>query len=155
MSCILGSSSSLVKVMRMCPALTIKNWKNYSPLLAAGSVTGNILVFDVASGKWSHWLLFSQLYTIYFIRYSGCILGCPQKHTFSNFDVRAFSVSELDISKQLLLLPFLFYLLHKNIIELKILTSPLYRRKNKLHLRSKCILHKTVPIFFISSKSLY
>ena len=89
-------------------------------------------------------------------------LGCPQKHTFSYFDVRAFSISELDISKQLLLLPFLFFLLHKNIIELEILTSPLYRRKNKLHQRSKCILHKlleiiqvTVPIFFISSKSLY
>ena len=47
------------------------------------------------------------------------------KYTFSNFDVRAFSISELDISKQLLLLPFLFFLLHKNIIELKILTSPL------------------------------
>ena len=45
----------------------------------------------------------------------------PQKHTFSNFDVRAFSISEFDISKQLLLLPFLFFLLHKNIIELEIL----------------------------------
>ena len=34
-------------------------------------------------------------------------LGCPQKHTFSYFDVRAFSISELDICKQIL--PFLFY----------------------------------------------
>ena len=32
---------------------------------------------------------------------------------------------------------FYFFLLHKNIIELKILTLPLQRRKKKLHLRSK------------------
>jgi len=48
---ILGSSSSMLSVVRMCPALTLKNLAEYVPLLAAGSVSGNILIFNISTGS--------------------------------------------------------------------------------------------------------
>jgi hypothetical protein len=35
----------------MCPAVTVRNWADYSPLLAAGSNTGNILIYNVSTGQ--------------------------------------------------------------------------------------------------------
>lgn len=48
---ILGSSSSSLTQVRMCPPLTVKNWREYAPLLAAGSTSGNILVYNLATGS--------------------------------------------------------------------------------------------------------
>lgn len=46
-----SSLTSQVSCMRMCPPLTHKNWPHYRPLLAVGLVSGNILVFDLGTGK--------------------------------------------------------------------------------------------------------
>ncbi|XP_077970782.1 WD repeat-containing protein 11-like [Styela clava] len=46
-----SSLSSQVSCIKMCPPLTHKNWPHYRPLLAVGLVNGNILVFDLGTGK--------------------------------------------------------------------------------------------------------
>jgi len=44
------SSLSISKAVRMCPPLTTKNWGTYKPLLAVGTVTGNLQVVNVSTG---------------------------------------------------------------------------------------------------------
>jgi hypothetical protein len=34
----------------MCPAVTVRNWMDYIPLLAVGSTTGNILIYNISTG---------------------------------------------------------------------------------------------------------
>ncbi|KAK3585480.1 hypothetical protein CHS0354_003328 [Potamilus streckersoni] len=51
MSGLLSGLVSPITVIRMCPALTTKNWKKYQPLLAVGSQSGTVQVVNVASGQ--------------------------------------------------------------------------------------------------------
>jgi hypothetical protein len=48
---VLPSTIYSIGVGRMCPAVTVRNWADYSPLLAAGSNTGNILIYNVSTGQ--------------------------------------------------------------------------------------------------------
>lgn len=51
---ILNSLSCQVTAIRMCPPLTQKNWPHYRPLLAVGLQSGNILIYDLGTGKLMH-----------------------------------------------------------------------------------------------------
>jgi len=44
------SSLSPSKAVRMCPPLTTKNWAEYRPLLAVGTMTGHVQVVNVSTG---------------------------------------------------------------------------------------------------------
>jgi len=44
------SSLSPSKAVRMCPPLTTKNWGEYRPLLAVGTVTGHVQILNVSTG---------------------------------------------------------------------------------------------------------
>ena len=37
--------------IKMCPQLTVKNELRYRPLLAAAAKSGNILVYNISTGK--------------------------------------------------------------------------------------------------------
>ena len=53
---IIGSHSANLTVIRMCPPVSSKASTSllaYKPLLAAGAKSGNILVFNMATGKWA------------------------------------------------------------------------------------------------------
>ena len=38
-------------VIRMCPALTLKNMEEYVPRMAVGAANGNVQILDTATGK--------------------------------------------------------------------------------------------------------
>ncbi|GLH00339.1 Uncharacterized protein GBIM_06748 [Gryllus bimaculatus] len=47
---LLTSAASLLTVVRMCPPLTTRNWQQYTPLMAGGTASGLIQVFNMATG---------------------------------------------------------------------------------------------------------
>ncbi|PSN34557.1 WD repeat-containing protein 11 [Blattella germanica] len=47
---ILTGAASPLTVVRMCPPLTTRNWQQYAPLMAAGTTTGLIQIFNMATG---------------------------------------------------------------------------------------------------------
>jgi hypothetical protein len=44
-----GISGSLQSI-RMCPALTTRNWQEYEPLMAGGTESGCVQVYNMATG---------------------------------------------------------------------------------------------------------
>ncbi|XP_067012842.2 WD repeat-containing protein 11 [Anabrus simplex] len=46
----LTSAASPLTVIRMCPPLTTRNWQQYAPLMAGGTATGLVQVFNMATG---------------------------------------------------------------------------------------------------------
>ena len=46
---LMGAASPLT-VVRMCPPLTTRNWQQYAPLMAAGTTTGLVQIFNMATG---------------------------------------------------------------------------------------------------------
>ena len=77
-----------------CAVLYPVTWCQNQSMGCSGKVWSGLLI---------PWTWFSNIYYVY--------KGVHIK--FSNFDEGAFSISELDISKQLLLLPLLFFLSHR------------------------------------------
>lgn len=47
----LPSVSAPLSTLRMCPAITTRNWQSYTPLLAGGSLGGLVQIFNVATGE--------------------------------------------------------------------------------------------------------
>lgn len=47
----LPSVAAPLSTLRMCPAITTRNWQSYTPLLAGGSVGGLVQIFNVATGE--------------------------------------------------------------------------------------------------------
>lgn len=48
---VLPSVAAPITALRMCPAITTRNWQQYSPLLAGGTTGGLIQVYNIASGS--------------------------------------------------------------------------------------------------------
>ncbi|KAJ4431502.1 hypothetical protein ANN_20100 [Periplaneta americana] len=46
----LTGAASPLTVIRMCPPLTTRNWQQYAPLMAAGTTTGLVQIFNMATG---------------------------------------------------------------------------------------------------------
>lgn len=47
---VIGSNSGQLTRIKMCPQLTVKNEQKYRPLLAAAARSGNILIYNAATG---------------------------------------------------------------------------------------------------------
>ncbi|KAJ9582833.1 hypothetical protein L9F63_022829, partial [Diploptera punctata] len=46
----LTGAASPLTVIRMCPPLTTRNWQQYAPLMAAGTTSGLVQIFNMATG---------------------------------------------------------------------------------------------------------
>ncbi|KAL4232352.1 WD repeat-containing protein 11 [Mactra antiquata] len=51
MTGLLNGINANISVIRMCPALTTKNWNIYEPLLAVGSQLGTVQIINVGTGQ--------------------------------------------------------------------------------------------------------
>lgn len=67
---VLPSVAAPLTTIRMCPAITTRNWQQYSPLLAGGTTGGLIQIFNVATGNIEKELIVHS-YTVRGIEWTG------------------------------------------------------------------------------------
>jgi WD repeat-containing protein 11 len=47
---LLVSAASPLTVIRMCPPLTTRNWLHYKPIMAGGTASGLVQIYNMATG---------------------------------------------------------------------------------------------------------
>lgn len=47
---VLPNVAAPITALKMCPAITTRNWHQYTPLLAGGTTGGLVQIFNIASG---------------------------------------------------------------------------------------------------------
>lgn len=97
---LLPSVAAPLTTIRMCPAITTRNWQQYSPLLAGGTTGGLIQVYNLATGniekelvihsytvRWvlngDCWLLTQLIFFFLFFRRS--LLGSSERKDMQNW----------------------------------------------------------------------